>query len=171
MTRDEVTFGYIGKRWEKFRAHRYKDPPGNDFEQYAIGWGHLLGPHDRRLTMDVDTANRYLKHDVLKAVDGLRRVFRKHDLHGDCNPEHLMLDWDQDNLSPRQCAFISMAYQLGEHGLEGFHDMWRAIRVTDWNLAAAAALDSKWAKHDTPSRAQEEAKMIATNKLPEDFNA
>ena len=53
----------------------------------------------------------------------------------------------------RQVIFISMAYQLGIRGLCGFKKMIEAVENNDWDCAANEALDSKWAKHDSPARA------------------
>ena len=59
-----------------------------------------------------------------------------------------------------QEALTNMAYQLGVPSLMKFRRMWKAIRVRNWQRALEEALDSKWAKHDTPERAREVAALF-----------
>jgi GH24 family phage-related lysozyme (muramidase) len=59
----------------------------------------------------------------------------------------------------RQAALISMAFQMGGHGLAGFHHMWEGIAAGDWQKAHDEALDSKEARQ-TPARANENAKLL-----------
>lgn len=60
----------------------------------------------------------------------------------------------------RKTALLSMAYQMGLEGLVGFGKMIMAISKKDWPEAHRQALDSKWAKHDTPQRAARVAAML-----------
>lgn len=60
----------------------------------------------------------------------------------------------------RQTALLSMAYQMGLDGLAGFKKMIKAIARQDWLEAHRQALDSKWAKQDTPQRAARVAGML-----------
>ena len=59
-----------------------------------------------------------------------------------------------------QDILISMAYQLGLKGLLGFRNMIKALSVNDMETAATEALDSKWARSDSPNRAQRHARVI-----------
>ena len=87
----------------------------------------------------------------------------------------LLLDNDLDRLSialrdklPRfnlwpesvRLALMNMGFQLGVTGLLGFQKMLRAMEAEDWETAAKEALDSKWAKEDTPVRAKRIAALI-----------
>jgi len=63
---------------------------------------------------------------------------------------------------PRRSALINMAYQLGLDGLFGFEKMIDAIKVEDWHAAWREALDSKWAREDTPERALRVADVLLT---------
>ena len=56
----------------------------------------------------------------------------------------------------QKAAVISMVFQLGLGGVRGFPTFCEALAHNDLAAAAAAGLDSKWAKHDTPARAQRE---------------
>ena len=52
-----------------------------------------------------------------------------------------------DSIAPtKQAALLSMAFNLGAPRLGKFHGMRAAIAAVDWQLAAAEALDSKWAR-------------------------
>lgn len=57
-------------------------------------------------------------------------------------------------------ALVNMCFQLGLPRLSGFKKMLAALEAYDWPEAAREALDSKWAKVDTPERAQRMAAMI-----------
>ena len=61
---------------------------------------------------------------------------------------------------PRRLALASMAYQMGREGLRGFGDALAAVRERRWPDAAAAMLDSKWAREDAPARAARLAAMM-----------
>mgnify|MGYP005806697897 CR=1 FL=1 len=65
----------------------------------------------------------------------------------------------------RQTVLISMAYQLGVNGLVGFKNMLTAIKDEHWKAAEAHALDSLWARMQTPSRALRHARVLATGKM------
>lgn len=62
----------------------------------------------------------------------------------------------------RKYALIDMCFQMGLDGLKGFKKMLAAMGVGNWNEAAAQCLDSKYAKKDSPARAERIAKTIET---------
>lgn len=67
----------------------------------------------------------------------------------------------------QQAAVISMVFQLGFEPFDGdgFRDFTKflaALKKGDVKTAAVEGLDSKWAKEDTPRRAQRQMKMLAT---------
>jgi GH24 family phage-related lysozyme (muramidase) len=67
----------------------------------------------------------------------------------------------------QQTAVISMVFQLGFEPFDGdgFKDFTKfltALAKGDVKTAAAEGLDSKWAKADSPRRAQRQMKMLAT---------
>jgi lysozyme len=67
----------------------------------------------------------------------------------------------------RQTVLCEMCFQLGPTRLMGFKQMMKAIEGRDWTQAAAEALDSKWAKNDTPERARYLASILKTGQWPE----
>ena len=70
------------------------------------------------------------------------------------------IPWWIDLTERRQRALINMAYQLGVRGLFGFKKMISALKNRQFQEAARQALDSKWAKTDTPNRAARVARII-----------
>lgn len=54
--------------------------------------------------------------------------------------------WWRSLPEPAARALINMAINLGAGGLAGFRGMLSGLEIGDYNLAADAALDSKWAK-------------------------
>ena len=65
----------------------------------------------------------------------------------------------------RQAIIISMAYQMGIEGVLKFKRTWTKIYLGDFNRAAYAMLQSKWATQ-TPNRARRHAETMRTGKLP-----
>jgi lysozyme len=57
-----------------------------------------------------------------------------------------------------------MAYEMGVAGVLGFHDMLRACQAGDWSGAAAAGLDSDWARKEAPARAERLMAMLRNGK-------
>lgn len=79
---------------------------------------------------------------------------------------HMLLQTAFDEApEPRKAALVSMRFQLGPKGFREFHEMIEAIRLGDWPGAGQEALQSRWAR-ETPSRAQEQAKMLETAQWP-----
>lgn len=78
--------------------------------------------------------------------------------------EELLADypWFSKLNEPRQAALLNMRHQLGRAGLAGFRKMLDALRDERWYVAQTEALDSKWAKQDTPKRAIRVAAQLAT---------
>lgn len=70
------------------------------------------------------------------------------------------IPWWRTLSDARQRALIQMSYQLGVSGLLGFPKMLKALQEGNWREAYRQALDSKWAREDTPERAQKVAGMF-----------
>ncbi len=64
----------------------------------------------------------------------------------------------------RQLALVTMAFNLGMEGLAGFRELLVALMLKHYNVAAEAALNSKWAKQ-VGKRAVETAEMLRTGEL------
>ena len=69
------------------------------------------------------------------------------------------IPWWRDLDPVRQDALINAAFNLGVHGLLGFHDTLAALSAGDWKTAAAELLDSDAAR-DLPERYGRLAHML-----------
>lgn len=65
----------------------------------------------------------------------------------------------------RKMALIDMTFNLGFVGVLKFVKMWEAIKVRDYDTAAAEMLDSKWATQ-VGNRARDLAEMMRLDELP-----
>lgn len=70
------------------------------------------------------------------------------------------IPWWRKLSDARQRALLNMSWQLGVSGLLGFPRMLKALQEGNWGEAYRQALDSKWAREDTPERAQKVAAML-----------
>lgn len=69
-------------------------------------------------------------------------------------------DWFLNQSMDVQSVLISMAYQMGVSNLLKFKNMIAALSVNDMETAVKEALDSKWARKDSPGRAERHARVI-----------
>ena len=138
MNRDRLINQLIAD--EGLKPYAYQDSLGF----WTIGIGTLI---DRRknggLTID---ECRYLANNRLDRIKG--------DLDDQA-------PWWKSLVDARQEAIMNMAYNLGVSGVLGFKKMIEAIRVADWQQAAAEMRASKWADQ-VGARAQRLARMMET---------
>lgn len=135
------------KRFERFVARPYKCPAGS----LTVGYGWNLESDlmfEEAASVQLIHKIRQIERDFDLAADLVGRVYRQVD-------------------EVRKEALIQMAFQTGVYGLGLFGNMLRAMLASDWALAEKEALDSKWAKHDSPKRAIIVARMIKTGNWPE----
>jgi lysozyme len=69
------------------------------------------------------------------------------------------LPWVAELADARSGALIEMAYQMGNHGLLGFHNTLTAAQAGDFETAANQMLASNWAQQ-TPARAKRLAEQM-----------
>ncbi len=62
----------------------------------------------------------------------------------------------------RRYALLDMCFQLGIGGLLGFKKMLAAMSIGNWIEAKEQCLDSKYAREDSPKRAERIARTIET---------
>jgi lysozyme len=126
---------------EGMRLKAYKDTKG----LITIGIGHNLvdepifkgSPIGTTITEDL--AYELLAHDLSETYKGLDK------------------GWPWFSKMPsgaRQDAIVAAAFQLGVGSLLRFKNMLRFIEHGQYENAAIAGLNSKWAKKDTPARAK-----------------
>lgn len=123
---------------EGFRPDPYQDHLGF----WTIGYGSLIDARKKHLIPE-HVAEAWLEHDVLVRLAELETRF----------------PWLTRAHPDVRRALGNMAYQLGVAGVANFQQMIAALQKGDRKAAAAAALDSKWAKQ-TPERAKRVAALI-----------
>jgi lysozyme len=124
---------------EGFRRKPYRCTAG----KLTVGYGTNL---DEGLTDD--EAMFLLESRVARKVEECWRAF----------------PWFQGLDPVRQAVVVQMAYQLGVAGVAGFRKFCAAMARGDWQTAHDEMLDSKWAKQDSPARAQRHAQVILSGR-------
>lgn len=72
--------------------------------------------------------------------------------------------YDQLN-EARQGVLTEMCFQMGLAGVKGFAKFIAAAQRGDWQGAHDEMLDSKWAREDTPERAERLARIFLTGEF------
>lgn len=121
--------------------HAYQDHLG----YWTIGVGHLI---DRRKggSLPKEIIDALLQWDIRQTTVEVTKA----------------LPWTTHLDPVRFAALLNMAFQLGLPGLLGFQRMLACLRDQRFAEAETHALDSKWAKQDTPERARRVARQLAT---------
>ena len=70
----------------------------------------------------------------------------------------LVGDWDLPEVAKE--VITMMIFQIGNHGITKFKKFLKALKEKDYATAKLEMLDSKWARSDSPHRAQELADII-----------
>ena len=70
------------------------------------------------------------------------------------------LDWYDDLPPIVKGILIEMSFQLGMRGVSKFKKMLKAMKEKDWKEASSQMLDSKWARFDSPQRAERLADIV-----------
>ena len=132
-------------RDEGWRSNVYRCKNGH----LTIGVGHKLMPNEMHITeMDSELIWIHLRNDVMLALAGCEMIFGRSKFGSFSDV--------------RQRALVNMCFQMGTGRLSGFQRMIAAIFKGDWLQASIEALDSKWARKDSPTRARRVAEMIRT---------
>lgn len=140
----EIARKLIGEE-EGRKAQPYYDHLG--FVTWGIG--HLADPR-KPCPVPERIVDLMFDHDFAEKLEQARRI-----------PGFANLNEVQ------QAAVISMVFQLGFEPFDGdgfkdFTNFLRDLAKGDVKQAAVDGLDSKWAKIDTPRRAQRQMKMLAS---------
>ena len=126
------------KRSEGFRAKPYKDSLG----KLTIGYGTLL--EGKGLSRE--------ESEVLLLMRAMEKRVRLDDQLARRGIDYRALP------PPARRSLLRLAYQIGVARLLRFKRMLAAVKDRRWRTAHAEALDSKWAKRDSPARARRVAK-------------
>lgn len=110
----------------------YKDSEGHQ----TGGIGHLLTKEEKKLYPEGEVipqrvVDKWFMEDMDEANEDITDLLEKHKVHV---PDEVF-----DILH-------NMTFNLGKKGIDGFHKMWVAIEVGDWETASKEMMDSKWAK-------------------------
>lgn len=97
--------------------------------------------------------------------DSIIDALFEHDLQEHANELFASLPWARDLDPVRQAVLIDMYFNL-RRGLLGFKETLRHFQAGNWDAAATAMLDSKWAKQ-VKTRATRLAQMTRTGEWPE----
>ena len=120
----------------------------------TIGVGHKLTEREILTGLSeisLEQAGHLLHIDIGIAMNGCAAIFGR--------------DRFDSFTEARQRALVNMCFQLGTHGLANFKRMVDAIMRNEWGTAFTEALDSKWARHDSPGRAHRVAGMFLEGKV------
>ena len=115
----------------------YDDPGGG---RRTVGVGHQLGAGEKEKDVNEAEARDMLEQDISEAYDAVDRLSEQFDV-GEI-PSEL-----RDEL-------MMMAFQMGATGLGKFKKMWAAMKNQDWGEMVVQMGDSRWAKSQTPARAE-----------------
>lgn len=127
------------EREEGFVATAYKDHLGYT----TIGIGRMID-EKRGGGISHEEALYLLRNDVARCITALRNKLEF---------------WDELN-EARKAALVHMTFQLGINGFMRFKRMIMRLEQEDYVKASEEALDSKWARSDTPDRARRIASVI-----------
>lgn len=72
--------------------------------------------------------------------------------------------WEHLNYA-RKSVLVAMVFQMGHRRVSGFKKALAAMEAEDWQEAHNQMLDSKWARDDSPGRAQREATIMLAGEL------
>lgn len=136
------------KSHESFVPYAYEDSRG----YLTIGYGTLIDKRGGGITKD-------------EAV-----YLLSNRLNGKIEELDTDLPWWRLLDDARQNVLAEMAYQMGIAGLLEFKNMLMYLKARQYLEAAKAGLDSAWAKVQSPARAQELMKIMASGILPEAKN-
>jgi len=131
------------KLHEGVRSHIYECPMGYQ----TIGVGRNVDPNGG-IGLSDDEIEYLLENDIRR-----------------CERELDRFSWFADLDVVRQDALINMCFNLGFTRLLKFKNMLSALAEGRYQLAAAEALDSKWAKQ-VGRRAKDIAHMFSTGEYP-----
>lgn len=109
-------------RDEGVRLKPYRDGVG----KLTLGIGRNLDD----VGITANEADYLLENDIGRAMAGLDAA----------------LPWWRELSEARQRALVNMAFNLGVAGLLGFRAAIAALHAGDYDAAAVAALDSRWAR-------------------------
>ena len=153
---DAVRTRALIEAFEACRLTAYWDPIGH---AWTIGWGYNPQAHGctaadaKAMVWTQAEADQHLTDGITSAWDAILRQW----------------PWASALSDPRQAVLVSMEYQLGLSGLEGFQRTIAHIKSGNYAAAASGMLASLWDKQ-TPSRAGMSAQIMHSGLWPVSIN-
>lgn len=145
----------ILKRQEGKRNDVYRD----HLSYWTVGYGHLISrdklvtEHEARDNAGAPWSDERCERQLLL------------DYEARCRQLFMELSWAEGLPEWPKRGLCNMAFQMGVRGVQGFPRMLAALRLNDWSAARAHALNSVWAKEQTPARATEVVTMIGNEAI------
>lgn len=127
----------------------YPDPISHG-APFTVGYGHTGPEVHPGYTMTLAQAEGALDADIAKTEAGLKAA----------------LPWFATLDPVRQDVLTNCAYNMGVAGLLAFHHTLAAVEAGDYRAAAAALLDSLWAKQ-VKGRAYRLAAIMQSGQYPD----
>lgn len=134
---------------EGYRGHPYDCGTG---ERIKATKGHVTIGYGRNLDANPYTEEE-AERDLIQEVERLMQWYAG---------QHKAYVTQAEKV--RFQVIIAMSYQLGVEALSSFEKMWAALIAENYDEAAEEMLDSKWAKIDSPARAERMAWMMRHGK-------
>ena len=120
------------QRDEGLRLSPYRDTTGH----MTIGYGRNLDRAGGGIS--TEEAGHLLENDVTEVLRQIRSQY----------------PWFDGLPDPAKRAFANMVFQMGLGTIRQFKKMLKALERGDFDAAVADALDSRWARDQTPNRAR-----------------
>ena len=136
----------MGPSYENGKFIPYYDQKGN----LTVGYGHLITDVNNARPLTDSEAEAQFNRDYTSAKYNASKIMKDYNL--DNAPGHV-----KDVLN-------EMTFQMGEGGVREFDDALNAAKLGDYDKMATEMLDSKWAREDSPNRANALANEIKTIK-------
>lgn len=157
MTPDDLAWAqaYTARNEGGFRAKAYPDSLGIP----TVGIGCKGADPFYSPTPEITLAT------IWTAEQGQQEFARRHGIAVSGAALDLGAAYWADLDGARQAAIVDGAFQMGNAGLAGFHEMLGFTRIGNWQHAHDAWLDSLEA-HQTPERAQRNALILLTGRRP-----
>lgn len=134
--------GTYGPSFEDGKFLPYYDSKG----KLTVGYGHLITSTADARPMTPSEADAKFFSDFDNAQAGAQRIASDYGL--------------REQPAAATKALVEMVFQMGEGGTRGFTDALNAARLGKYETMSQALLDQKWAKQDSPNRAQEIANEV-----------
>lgn len=145
------------KRHEGLRLLAYKCPA----DYWTIGYGRNLetnGLSDSEcfIVLNANLSRKEVieRLKVKPITEKMAEILLTNDVANVEENCYKVFDFSGHN-DARRAVLINMVFQMGMGGVLAFKNTIRAFENHDYELCAKEMLDSKWAREDSPARAQE----------------